>query len=241
MGGYASFLLSLSPALLLSLVFLTLFSGVPIQAEHWIRFLGIVGFSLVYLAVFFTLGMFISTLTRRPATALILGLFIWAIWGLGVPRVGNLMAKSIEPVEPIPTFIKQKRAIRRDVPIAEDQERMWRLDDAYIAKVDGQMEFGQHLSRLSPLASYVYAATTLAQTGIPDALDYRRQIIDWHRRLSREEWAFHWSGPYERLVHRFMSVEESVSKIGVDGGLLLLWIVLLFLCANMMFMRYDVR
>ena len=151
-GGYTSLLVSLVPALVLMLLFLTASAHVPLEAEHWIRLLAIIGFSFIYLSVFFTLGLLISTLSHRSSTALILVLFIWVIWVLGIPRAGVLTAKVIKPIQPTFSFGLEKRAAKQGT-VKADQENLWKMDDAYIANVDGQMELGQHLSRLSPLTS----------------------------------------------------------------------------------------
>ena len=63
MGGYISLSVSLCPAILVMLVFLTMFSDISLQNQHWMRLLGIMGLSLAYLLIFFTLGLFTSTLT----------------------------------------------------------------------------------------------------------------------------------------------------------------------------------
>lgn len=231
-GGYTSLLVSLLPALVLMLLFLTASAHVPLEAEHWIRLLVIIVFSFIYLSVFFTLGLLISTLTHRSATALILVLFIWVIWVLGIPRAGILTAKVIKPIQPAFSFGLEKRAAKQGT-VKEDQENLWKMDDAYIAKVDGQMELGHHLSRLSPLSSYVYTCTTLAQTGIPDGINYRQTVSKWDRERRR--------GHPTEFVHQTIALEQSLSEVFMDGVLLVLWNVLLFMGANMVFSRYDVR
>jgi ABC-type transport system involved in multi-copper enzyme maturation permease subunit len=232
MGGYISLLISLSPAILLMLVFLTVSSGVSLQAEDWIRLLGMIGLSLVYLLIFFTLGLFTSTVTGRPATALILVLFIWSVWVLGVPRIGCSVAKGLRPIQPNFAFGLEKRAARQG-SFEDYREILWKMDDGYITTVDGQMEMGQNLSRFSPFASYVYACTTLAQTGICDARNFRRQVADWDRERRR--------GRFTELALLPLRLEQSFPEISTDLILLLSWNVLLFMGAHVAFLRYDVR
>lgn len=231
-GGFTSLLVCLLPALVLMLLFLTASARVPLEAEHWIRLLVIIGFSFIYLSVFFTLGLLISTLTHRSATALILVLFIWVIWVLGMPRGGILAAKVVKPIQPNFSFGLEKRAAKQGT-VKEDQENLWKMDDVYIAKVDGQMELGHRLSRLSPLSSYVFTCTTLAHTGIPDGKYYRQALTKWDRDRRR--------GHPTEFVHTTIPLEKSLSEIFTDGALLVLWNVLLFMGANMVFSRYDVR
>jgi hypothetical protein len=159
-------------------------------------------------------------------------LFIWALWVLGVPRVGCSVAKGLRPIQPNFTFGLNKRAVRQG-SFKEYREILWRLDDEYIATVDAQMRMGQNLSRISPLASYVYASSTLAQTGISDAQNFRQQVAHWDRERRRGK-----SGQLELPPLR---LDQSFSEISTDLLLLLLWNVLLFMGANVAFLRYDVR
>jgi hypothetical protein len=107
------------------------------------------------------------------------------------------------------------------------------MDDRYIASVDNQTLLGMHLSRISPLASYVYASTALAQTGTKDVQHYRRRVADWDRERRR--------GREMDFVYRNPSLEESFQDVQIDFVLLVLWNILLFMGALAAFMRYDVR
>jgi len=232
LGGYIGLLISLCPAMLLMLVFLTLSPSLSLQTEDWIRLLGIVGISLIYLLVFFTLGLLTSTLTHQPATALILVLSIWAMWVLGVPRIGCSAAKGLRPIQPTFTFGLHKRAVRQG-SVEEFQETLWKMDDEYIDTVDAQMTMAANLSRFSPFASYVYASTTLAQTGFTDAQNYRRQVADWDRERRR--------GRPTQLSLLPLRLEQSFLGMTNDLILLLSWNVILFMGAHLAFLRYDVR
>ena len=173
---------------------------------------GILCLSLAYLLIFFSLGLFTSALTYRHATALILVLFIWAIWVLGVPRIGCSVAKGLRPIQPNFTFGLNKRAVRQG-SFEEYREILWNLDDEYIATVDAQMGMGQNLSRLSPFASYVYASSTLAQTGISDAKTFRQQVASWDRERRR--------GRATQLELPPLRPEQSFQAITLDLILLL--------------------
>lgn len=238
-GGYISFLICLVPALLLMFIYLAGFSKAPLQTEHWIRLLGIVLLSFIYLSIFFTLGLLVSTLTHRPAAALVLVLLIWAVWTLGVPRIGFLTARTVAYAMTESEHRRAKEAVATSHSIsAEMRERMWSMDDAYIASVDRQITLGQNLARISPLASYVYASTTLGQTGIQDYRDYRQRMKYWVRDNTRKGTL--WEGRSE-FVRRTLPLERSLSLVAFDLLWLLLWNVCLFMGANLAFLKYDVR
>ena len=64
-GGYISFLMAFAPALILSLIILSMLHGVELHGEEWVRIGLIALLSFMYLSVFFNLGLFISASTRR--------------------------------------------------------------------------------------------------------------------------------------------------------------------------------
>ena len=235
-GGYISLLLSFSPAVLLIVIYMYTFSGVSLSSEHFLRLGGIICFTFIYLSVFFTLGLLVSTVVHREATSLVLCLFIWMIWTLWIPRLALLTTRTIAPAPSEGEHRQMKEQVVTEHDITEEQrEILWSMDDAYISKIDRQIALGKNFSRLSPLASYVHGSTTLAQTGIPDYQDYRRRFFAWLKRNVRQE------GQWDMFVHRPQPVERSFSAVWLDMQLLLLWNVLLFMGANLAFHRYDVR
>ena len=238
-GGYISFLICLIPSLLLVFIYLAGFSEAPLQTEHWVRLLGIVLLSFIYLSIFFTLGLLVSTLAHRPAAALVLVLLIWAVWTLGIPRMGFLAGRTIAQTMSEGEHRRGKEEVATSHTISEEmRERMWSMDDAYIASMDRQIRLGQNLARISPLASYVYASATLGLTGIADYQDYRQRLKHWVRDNARKgtprnEWT--------EFIHRTLTFQQSLSQVAFDVLWLLLWNVCLFMGANLAFLKYDVR
>ena len=238
-GGYISLLLSFCPAMLLMCIYMFAFSGVALSGEQFLRLGGIIGFSLIYLSVFFTLGLLVSVVTHREAASLVLCLCIWAIWTLWIPRFGLLTARTMLPVPSEGEHRQMKAQVVTEYNITEEQrEILWSMDDTYISRVDRQIELGQNLARLSPLTSYVYSSTTLAHTGISDYQDHRRRLFAWVKRNTRQGGhRTQWS----QFVHRPQTLARSFSEVWIDLQLLLLWNALLFMGANLAFHRYDVR
>ena len=238
-GGYISLLLSFCPAMLLMFIYMFAYSGVALSGEQFLRLGCIIGFSLIYLSVFFTLGLLVSAIVHREATSLVLCLFIWGIWTLWIPRFGILAARTILPVpsEGKHRQMKEHFATEHDIT-EEEREILWSMDDNYISKVDRQIELGQNLARLSPLTSYVYGSTALAHTGISDYQDYRRRLFAWVKRNTRH--GGHWT-QWNQFVHRPQPLARSLSEVWIDLQLLLFWNALLFMSANLAFHRYDVR
>ena len=82
LAKYISAMMCLTLPLVMSLLFaLILFSvsgSILLSADDWLRIGGILLISIIYLSVFYLIGLLISTLTRRTATALMLSMVIWS-------------------------------------------------------------------------------------------------------------------------------------------------------------------
>ncbi len=239
-GSYCSFLIGFAPAVIIMLLSFAISPPAAFTSEHWLRLTGILLLSLLYVAIFFSLGLLVSSLTPRSATALVMVLLIWVVWVVAVPRLGIVTSRAIRPVQPVFAYRLEKRATRQIKPgedwlqsIERDSDRLWAMDDAYIAKVNAQTGLGMNLSRLSPLSSYIYGCAALANTGVRDIQDYRRMVALWDRERRR--------GRESEFENVSLPLDESLSDVWLDLALMIIWNAILGLSAIVAFVRYDVR
>lgn len=91
LAKYISAMLCLLVPVLLSLFFLiillTTSASFSFSGSDFLRIGGIVLASLVYLSVFYLIGMLISATTRRTSTALVLSMFVWGFLVLFYPNM----------------------------------------------------------------------------------------------------------------------------------------------------------
>ena len=269
LGGYLSLLICLLPALLLVLIWMAIHPAVDIRGEDWIRIGFIVLFSMVYISIFFLLGLLVSTLTHRGATSLLIILLLWVVWVVGMPNLGVLLAKQLSPVPESLAFMSEKQAVgqRRFDSQMDSFEAYWQADDRYISEVSKQADLVQKLTRVSPLASYVYISAALARTGVAESQRYKRAVIDWDRSIRRtsdqrmqeyrkrmEEYnagrtstlpkrpkgAYEWAEEVP-FAYREMRLSEAFGTIWADVFLMLVFNIVLFMAAYLSFLRYDVR
>ena len=80
-------LVPLLMSLLLAVILLTTSTSIALNTDDFLRIGGIVLTSIVYLSVFYLIGLLISAATRRMGTALMLSLFIWGFLVLVYPNV----------------------------------------------------------------------------------------------------------------------------------------------------------
>ena len=86
-------LVPLLMSLLLSIILLTTSTTVSLSTTDFLRIGGIVLTSLLYVSLFYLIGLCISALTRRTSTALMLCMFVWGFLVLVYP---NLILTAVE-------------------------------------------------------------------------------------------------------------------------------------------------
>lgn len=80
-------ILPLVMSLLLALILFSMSGSVLLRGDDWFRIAGILLTTIIYLSVFYLIGLLISTLTRRTATALMLSMMIWSTLVLIYPSL----------------------------------------------------------------------------------------------------------------------------------------------------------
>lgn len=80
-------LVPLLMSLLLAVILLTTSTSISVSTADFLRMGGIVLSSLMYLSVFYLIGLLISSLTRRTSTALMLSMFVWGFLVLVYPNM----------------------------------------------------------------------------------------------------------------------------------------------------------
>lgn len=147
----------------------------------------ILGLTLLFLLWVSTLGVALSCWCRRPATALLAGLFLWILFAGAVPAIAPLLAARMQPVP----AAKQQDLLRIQTSeeIEDDFDRMHAgqlnsMDDwlekrslkrqGVLREVDGpahqqslaQVRLVRSLCLASPVATYLLACAELAGTGV---------------------------------------------------------------------------
>jgi len=265
-GKWLGNFLSLSvPFLLVTLLGFALINLDPLvrfPASSLGRFFLLVLTALVYIALFLSLGIFISALTRRAASSLVILLLIWAVTVFVVPNLGTLLARQMVDVPSVKALSeKQDQVWTREVLQMEIERRakndrgtgdivkrhfdainreLNQMEEDYRNKFDRLVRLSKNINRLSPAASFVYAATELAGTGIGEesrlkenVLRYKDSVLSNFERGEKQAPAF---------AYRYRSVGQFL----VQGGLFdLAWLVffniLFFAMGYVAFVRYDVR
>ena len=124
-GGYVSLLLPFMVAFLLGLLLVSL-SGVRFSMDEVTRIGVYLLVTCLYISVFFTMGLLISSWTHRSSTSLMIGLLVWVIIVLGVPNIAPIISKNMAPVRSAGQMAAEERQIRQE---EQDQYRKARRQE----------------------------------------------------------------------------------------------------------------
>ena len=209
-GKYIGTIVSLAIPLIIGIcmnVLIISLSGVlPFASTYWLQIGGVVLFSILYISVFATLGLFISCLTRSSSVSLVLLLLVWVCFAVFIPRTGGLLASRLAELPDEKTITRQasemgyeilKRygkdrfsahwspgePLTRSAKIADAQQVIY---NEYRNQQLHQVKIAQNISRISPTAIYQIGCEALIGTGITHyerffkkALEYRRSLLQF--------------------------------------------------------------
>lgn len=104
-GKYLAALLSLlwpiAVSVIISLLMVTAFSGkLPLEGSQITRILIIMLLSVLYVSLFYLVGLFVSIRTRRTATSLMIVMFVWVFLTLMYPNAAAFAADYVIKAEP---------------------------------------------------------------------------------------------------------------------------------------------
>ena len=165
--------------------------ALSLEGDILSRIFWLLATACLYLSVFFTLGLLVSTLTHRSATSLFLSLLVWVVWILVIPNLSPVLAKILIPAPSREKIAAEKRAIDQETwmrirgltltsgklsygdEMRKAQENLRAEGEAQKDKLDRhfrdtnrrQTDLAQTIGRLSPSGCWTYASTTMTDTG----------------------------------------------------------------------------
>ena len=113
LGKYIAGMVSISLPLIASFVaglLVIQFSPyVSFSGSDWIRILLIFLVSMLYVSLFFLIGLFLSTRTDRPSITLMFSMCVWVLFVLIVPNLTVLLVEHASPIQPEESYKEQAR------------------------------------------------------------------------------------------------------------------------------------
>lgn len=216
LGGYFTLAIPLLLAFLAGLAVLSAAGLNVLAAEFPARAAWILGCSLLYVAVFFLIGLLVSCVSSSTYSALVVSLAFWLVAVLVAPGAASLLAQLFKPVPSrqaawlekvaAATGIEQEKTqalgevLRRAggddwqhqraavaIPYEEKEARtVERIEQDDRRRRNGQRSFGLSLSRLSPAGALASFGTGMAATGAGAEERFLSEADRYREVLSRE-------------------------------------------------------
>lgn len=114
-GGFISLLIPLVIPMVLGLLVIMIYPNVSFSGQDWARLALIFLMFLLYLSVFFTLGLFVSARTSRSSTSFLLLLFIWVTFVTIIPKAAVMIAGQIKPIPSVHEVTAQKDSFLQEI------------------------------------------------------------------------------------------------------------------------------
>jgi ABC-type transport system involved in multi-copper enzyme maturation permease subunit len=187
-GGMLTLSIGFVLGLLVGLLYLIL-QGVPsLSTDQLALFLAAFGVTLLYMSVFFTLGMLISAWVRHASTSIVVSLLLWALITLILPGMAVEAGKVLSPSRSSTLVKLEKEKVEREGRLAvrkirremqedkegrdaqtkklrvEVQQELKALEADYWRGVLNQVGIVSHLARLFPSGCLTHALTGMAGT-----------------------------------------------------------------------------
>ena len=123
-GGLFSLLIPLIIPMVISLIILLVYPNINLSGQDWVRLMFMFLLFLLYLSVFFSLGLFVSARTHKSSTSFLILLFIWVVFVTIMPKVSVMVAAQIKPVPSVHEITAKKDAFLMQVRMEEQKITM---------------------------------------------------------------------------------------------------------------------
>ena len=110
------------------MILLTTSTTISLSIGDFLRIGGIILSSIVYLSVFYLIGMLISAATRRTGTALMLAMFVWGFWVLVYPNA--VLAAIAPPQTSQPRMVSAYEEIKQIWEAFDRERKQFLANDA---------------------------------------------------------------------------------------------------------------
>jgi len=257
LGNFASLAVPFVLVSVLGIAVLSLDPAIRFSPDQAVRLAVLLALVLVYIAFFLSLGILVSALTRRASSSLVMLLFAWALLVFVLPNLGTLAARQMIDVPSVRALSEKRQQIwTREVLMRIRGEGDWAshveaisaendaLEADYRVRFDRLVALSKNINRISPVASFVYAATEIAGTGIGEEGALKREVVRYKNGLIDRTLASPDAGAADTPAFRY--AYRSLGAVLAAGALYdIAWLaagaILFFGLSYAAFVRYDVR
>jgi ABC-type transport system involved in multi-copper enzyme maturation permease subunit len=114
LGSFISMLIPLVIPMAFAMLIMLLMGNVSFTGDHWARILWIVIGYTLYMLAFFSIGLFVSTVTKSSSVSFLILLFFWVLIVLIVPKGAMFVADLTYPIPSINETRSEQQKLRDD-------------------------------------------------------------------------------------------------------------------------------
>ena len=198
-GNYVSLLLLFLVPLIMSLIVLLLFPGITLNGEDWLRLLFIFLLFLLYISVFFALGIFVSAMTARASTSFLVLLFLWIALVIVIPVTSTIVAEQIRPIPEASRLAREKALFQTEVSSeinAETNKKMQEVPQRFTQKLNElretlrDVDFEKFMVEIMKINAEIAAEQSKLQVGATQEIEEKtianNAVIDWDYQLKKD-------------------------------------------------------
>jgi ABC-type transport system involved in multi-copper enzyme maturation permease subunit len=233
-------------------------TSVQFSAGHFGRLALMLALALLYLGFFLSLGILVSTLTRRAATSVVILLFVWSLLVFIIPNLGTLLARQFVSVPSVRALGEKRQQTWTREILLSMRDRDWEKHIRTISHENDQMErdyrlkfarlvrLSRNINRISPAASFLDASSEIAGTGIGEESRLKQEVVRYKDSIIDAIISNRNAGIREASYPAFAYVPRPLAEIFARGALfdtawLVFFNILSFALAFVAFIRYDAR
>jgi ABC-type transport system involved in multi-copper enzyme maturation permease subunit len=240
-GNFLSLAVPCAALCLLGIVVLALVPTINLTATDIFRLGIFVVLSLLLAALFVGLGTWVSAACASAGRSLVVLIGVWVLMTYCIPNIAASVAHQVAPISSSTEIDRKLDAIwikgvfdllhqSEDGSFTHQQrsesnrrilDEFRRIESDYFSRVENQNRVWAAASRLSPVAAYNDAATTILASGIPSvrsfkaALMQRRDAIFSAGEKPEPGWVFTGLTIEESLTAALADIAEIVALIGL--------------------------
>ncbi len=106
-GGYVSLAIPYITGAVISTLIVLLNPRISFETQEWLAYILTVIISLVFIGVMYSVGIFVSVLSKRSSTSISILLFIWVIFVLMIPNAVPFIVDKIKPIDSYSSVMSQ--------------------------------------------------------------------------------------------------------------------------------------
>ena len=246
LGNYLAFVIPLLVAFLSYFIVLQIMPDVSFSVADHLRLLLICGVSMLYLFIFLLIALTISSLVYSPKSSIIECFLVWIFMVFLLPNILTLAARKFERIPDTQKIAEAKKWAHEEFKKSEQQhsegwvrqqtqEKYRAISMDFRSKLLTYTRIAKLLNRFSPAGAYLLFTTNLTKYGLDDEHVFRQALF---QHVQNSE-----ANPGTTVPFKFkeMSLIQSMRNSAFDLFALLFFAVLLYLCAFVAFLKYDVR